>query len=108
MPDADRGDVHAAAARATHRCAEARALASPTSASAGRGRRSKKTSAVQAPDWPIFLSCGADGDARACPTRRRTPRCPRLPSALGSVRAKTMNRSASGALVMNRLAPLIT
>ena len=38
----------------------------------------------------------------------RVPRVPWAPGAPGAVRAKTTNRSASGALVMNRLAPEMT
>ena len=55
--------------------------------------------AVQAPDWPIFLSLGPTVTPAA---ERSTTKLemPRPPFCSGSVRAKTMKTSASGALVM--------
>ena len=78
----------------------------PISAPAGTDTSSKRTSAVQAPCWPIFSSFG--------PTMT-----PGVPAGTDSAeifswagpsacRAKTMNTSATGAFVMYRLLPVIT
>ena len=76
----------------------------PTRAVAGTRTPRKSTSAVHAPSCPIFLSLGPTLTPGASAGTRNTAIPVPLWSA-GRVRANTMNRSASGALVMKRLVP---
>src|SRR6202161_4838849 len=67
----------------------------------------KRTSAVQAPSCPILASLAPTSTPGASAGTRKTA-MPGPASSAGRVRAKTTNRSATGALVMNRFSPVIT
>ena len=67
----------------------------------------KVTSAVQAPSWPIFASLVPTSTPGVSAGTRNTA-IPGPASSAGRVRANTMNRSATGALVMYCLDPSIT
>jgi hypothetical protein len=79
----------------------------PMIASGGTRTSSKITSQVCAPFWPIFLS-GAPSVIPGLSASTRKAETPRASLLCGSVRAKTVKSPAAGALVMKRLAPLIT
>ncbi len=67
----------------------------------------KFTSEVQAPSWPIFASFTPISTPGVFAGTRNTA-MPGPSASAGRVRANTMNRSATGALVMYCLRPVIT
>lgn len=77
----------------------------PMMLAAGTRTLSRITSQVLVPRWPIFLS----GLPRLKPLASAGTTKAEMPAAPGpSVRAISVNAPARGALVMNRLLPLMT
>src|SRR5258708_2683375 len=79
----------------------------PSSAAAGTRQSSKMTSQVWAPRCPILRS-GGPSLRPGLGASTRKAEMPPAPLFSGSVRAITVNRDASGALVMKRLVPFST
>ncbi|MNX94877.1 hypothetical protein D3C86_1271250 [compost metagenome] len=80
---------------------------SPTMAEAGTRQSFRYTSPTGEPCWPILRSAGPVLRP-GVPRSIKKALMPCAPGVSGSVRAKTVNRSASGALVIKHLLPLST